>query len=243
MLARFPKLEEDEPSPVSGFSASASGIRISRERRRTVLFDGDGSCGGCFSNDVGEHCCLCWCCSCCGGRCATRARFASRADASVALSSRRRIGTTPSPGGSSDFSDFATSVFSSATDDMDDWERRGLPSVLGAEEDAVGVEMEIEAAWRVMRFAKAADDDDSARDRVVVEAVDGGVVVAAANARTPPTRPLIITAPLLLASANADDADDVEVCVEEGTLRPKSRFTMRSHLRLRSSNSDSCVAS
>ena len=42
------------------------------------------------------------------------------------------------------------SVFSSATDDMDDCERRGLPSVLGAEDDVAVVvvdeEMEIEAA-------------------------------------------------------------------------------------------------
>lgn len=68
-----------------------------------------------------------------------------RADAGVAPSSRE---TTPSSGGSCDFS---TSPFSSATDDMDDCERRGLPSVLGAEDVAVvavavGEETEIEAA-------------------------------------------------------------------------------------------------
>ena len=46
MLTRFP-----EPLPVSGFSASASGARKSRERRRTVLLDADGG----SSDDEGRR--------------------------------------------------------------------------------------------------------------------------------------------------------------------------------------------
>lgn len=65
--------------------------------------------------------------------------------------------------------------------------------------------------------------------------------MAAASARTPPTRPLSTTAPLVFARANAPEADGVETDVEGGTLRPNSRCIMRSHLRLRSSSSDSCI--
>ena len=90
-------------------------------------------------------------------------------------------------------------------------------------------------------FAKAVDDDDNARERAT------GV---AARARTPPTRPLSTAALLVFASANAADGAEVEVEVEvevdevgEGTVRPNSRRTMRSHLRLRSRSSDSCMAS
>lgn len=75
------------------------------------------------------------------------------------------------------------------------------------------------------------------------EVTGEGVVVAAANARTPPTRPLSITALLVFASANAADCAEVVDDVKGGTLRPNSRCTMRSHLRLRSRSSDSCTAS
>jgi hypothetical protein len=139
ILARFFEPEQVGLSPVSDLSASESGTGMSRERRRTILLDGKvGSC-----SDVGERCCRCVCSCCCCDRCTTRARFVLRADASVAPSSRE---TTPPLGR---YSDFPMSAFSSATDDMDDWERRGLQSVLGAEEDAavvvVGEEMEMEA--------------------------------------------------------------------------------------------------
>jgi hypothetical protein len=77
----------------------------------------------------------------------------------------------------------------------------------------------------------------------VDEVDNGGAVVAAASARTPPTRPLSTTALLVFASANADDVGGVEADVGEVILRPNSQFTMRSHLRLRSSNPDSCIAS
>ena len=89
-------------------------------------------------------------------------------------------------------------------------------------------------------FAKAVDDDDdNARER------GAG---AAARARTPPTRPLSTAALLVFASANAADGAEVEVEVKVdefggGTARPNSRRTMRSHLRLRSRSSDSCMAS
>jgi len=88
-----------------------------------------------------------------------------------------------------------------------------------------------------MRFAKA-DDEDSAREWVLDEATCGGAAVAAASARTPSTRPLSTTA--LLVFARDKPAAGVEFDVEvSGTLRPNSRCTMRSHLRLRSRSSDS----
>lgn len=123
------------------------------------------------------------------------------------------------------------SVFTSATDDIDDCERRGLPPALGDEEDVVVVVVEetvFEAARLGSRFATV-DDDGRARD---MDGVSGGLVVAAASARTPPTKPL----------NTVDVAGEAGVDVE-GTLRPNSRRTIRSHLRLSSRSSDSCIAS
>jgi len=128
-------------------------------------------------------------------------------------------------------STFPESVFTSATDEMDDCERRGLPAALGAEEVVVVVvveETEFDAACLGSRFATA-DDDGRARD---IDGVSGGLVVAAASARTPPTKPL----------STAGDAGEAGVDVE-GIFRPNSRRTMRSHLRLSSRSSDSCIAS
>jgi hypothetical protein len=119
------------------------------------------------------------------------------------------------------------SVFTSATDDMDDCERRGLPSALGAEEVVVVEETEFDAAWLGSRFARR-EDDGRARE---MDGVSGGLVVATASARTPPTKPL----------STADDAGEAGVDVE-GIFRPNSRRTMRSHLRLSSRSSDSCIA-
>ena len=123
------------------------------------------------------------------------------------------------------------SVFTSATDDMDDSERRGLPAALGTEEVVVVVvveETELDAACLGSRFATA-DGGGSVRG---VDGVSGGLVVAAASARTPPTKPL----------STVDAAGEAEVDVE-GIFRPNSRRTMRSHLRLSSRSSDSCIAS
>lgn len=122
------------------------------------------------------------------------------------------------------------SVFTSATDDMDDCERRGLPAALGTEEVVVVVvveETEFDAACLDSRFATTGGG--RARD---VDGVSGGLVVAAASARTPPTKP----------SSTVDAAGEIGVDVE-GIFRPNSRRTMRSHLRLSSRSSDSCIAS
>lgn len=120
------------------------------------------------------------------------------------------------------------SVFTSATDDMDDCERRGLPAALGAEEVVVVEETVFDAARLGSRFATA-DDDGRVRD---MDGVSGGLVVAAASARTPPAKPLST------ADVTGEAGDDVE-----GIPRPNSRRTMRSHLRLSSRSSDSCIAS
>jgi hypothetical protein len=117
------------------------------------------------------------------------------------------------------------SVLTSATDDMDDCERRGLSVALGTEEDVVVEETEFDVALLGTRFATA-DSDGRARE---MDGVSGGLVVAAASARTPPTKPL---------STAGEAGLDVE-----GTFRPNSRRTMRSHLRLSSRSSDSCIAS
>ena len=119
-------------SPVSDLSASANGARESRECRRITLLD-----GGC-SDDVGDRSCFFF-------FCAPRAGFGL----SVAIESRE---TTSPPSTVSPITLFAGPVcpFSSATDDMDDCERRGLAPALGAEEDedvvVVVDETEIEAA-------------------------------------------------------------------------------------------------
>ena len=199
-LARFLELECGR-SPVSGLSASASETCESRERRRSVLLEDD-----CWFSDNVD---------------ATRGDFGLSGDASVPLGSR----ATTSSGRPS--TAFAESVFTSATDDMDDSERRGLSVALGSEEVVVE-ETEFEAALRGSCFTKA-DDDGRARDMGWVR---GGPVVTAASARTPPTTPL----------NTADPAGEEGVEVE-GIGRPNSRRTIRSHLRLSSRRSDSCIAS
>lgn len=106
---------------MSGLSASASETCESRERRRSVLLEEDNV----------DECCCC---------CATRGDFGLSADASVAPDSRAMTSSgEPS-------TTFADSVFTSATDDMDDCERRGLPVALGSEEVVVVEETEFEAA-------------------------------------------------------------------------------------------------
>jgi hypothetical protein len=89
-----------------------------------------------------------------------------------------------------------------------------------------------------MRFAKA-DDDESAREWVLDEATCGGAPVATASARTPSTRPLSTTALLVFARDKAAAGVGFDVEESGGRLRPNSRCTMRSHLRLRSRSSDS----
>jgi hypothetical protein len=121
-LARFPE-PKCESSPVSGLSASANITCESRERRRSVLLEGDA----CFSDNVDKRCC------------ATRLDFGLRSDASVPPDSR----TTTSSSGPSTLPE---SVFTSATDDMDDCERRGLSAALGTEDVVVVEETEFEAA-------------------------------------------------------------------------------------------------
>jgi hypothetical protein len=207
MLARFAELELALES-VSGLSASADGTRESRERRRSVLLDGDGVWPD--DDDVGAFC----------G--ATKSGLGL--DVGVASVSRA-VGSS---------SETALSAFSSATDDADDCERRELVPGLGAEKDVmVVVETEIEAAWRVIRFAEV-DERPGGLDRVGV-----GLVVAAASASTPSTSPFN-TAGLL--AFTEDEAAKGAGEVGE-ILRPNSRFTMRSHLRLSSRSSDSCTAS
>ena len=118
ILARFPE-PECESSPVSALSASASGPCESRDRRRRTLLEGDCS----FSGKVDER-----------GCCVTRVGFG------LSLSGSRDVTSSGGP------STLPVSVFTSATDDMDDCDIRGLPAVLGPEEDVVVEETEFEAA-------------------------------------------------------------------------------------------------
>jgi len=118
-LTRVPE-PECESSPVSALSASASGACESRERRRRTLLDGD-----CSFSDKGDKRCGC-CCFMAG------ANFVPTADATVPPESR--VMTS-----SSWPSSLPESTFTSAADDMDDCERRGLPDALGSEEDVVAV--------------------------------------------------------------------------------------------------------
>lgn len=121
-----------------------------------------------------------------------------------------------------------SSAFSSATDDADDCERRVPVSVLAAEPDVVVIveETELEGAGRVMRLARGEPGV--------------GLVVEAASARTPPAKLLSTASPLEIACGEA--VGGVEEDVGE-RLRPNSRWTIRSHFRLRSISSDSCTAS
>ena len=212
MLARFAELELVLES-VSDLNASAGGTRESRDRRRSILLDGDGVWPD--DDDVG---------ACCG---ATKSGLGL--DVCVASVSRA-VGSS---------SETALSAFSSATDDADDCERRGLAPGLGAEKDVmvvvveVVVETEIEAAWRAIRFTEV-EERPGGLDRV-----GGGLVVATANASTPSTSPFNTAG--LLAFTGDEAAKGAGEAGE--TLRPNSRFTMRSHLRLSSRSSDSCTAS
>ena len=118
-----------------------------------------------------------------------------------------------------------SSAFSSATDDADDCERRVPVSVLTAEPDVVVIveDTELEGAGRVIRLARGEPGV--------------GLVAAAASARTPPAKLLSTVSPLEIAAVDGVDEDVGE------RLRPKSRWTMRSHFRLSSTSSDSCAAS
>jgi len=67
--------------------------------------------------------------------------------------------------------------------------------------------------------------------------------VTAASARTPPTRPLSTTALLVFASTAAAAAEGTYIGDVGEVLRPNSQCTTRSHLRLSSRSSDSCIVS
>jgi hypothetical protein len=117
MLARLPELElGPEPvlvlAPINGLSVSANGTRASRERRRNALLDGDGS----WSDDVRA--------SLCGATNAGSGLDVGVVVVSWAVGSSREA---------------AFSAFPSATEDMDDCERRGLAPGLVAEVDVVDV--------------------------------------------------------------------------------------------------------
>jgi hypothetical protein len=188
MLARFVDVEL-VLTPVNELSASDRGARDSRERRRSVLTEGDGG----SSDGVDDELC-----------CATATSLAP-----VSLT-------------------MGSSAFSSATDDADDCERRVPVPVLAAEPDVVVIveDTELEGAGRVMRLARGEPGV--------------GLVVAAASARTPPAKLLNTASPPEIACGEAVGG------VGEGEgerLRPNSRWTMRSHFRLRSISSDSCASS
>jgi hypothetical protein len=124
MLARLLELELEigpEPplAPIGDLSASASGTRASRERRRSVLLDGD-VCWPDDDNDV------------------LGVTLCGATDAGFGLD----VGAGPVCWTLGSSRETTLSVFSSAADDMDDC---GLARVLGAE---VGVveETEFEAA-------------------------------------------------------------------------------------------------
>ena len=191
MLARFVDVELVF-TPVSELSASDRGARDSRERRRSVLTEGDGSC----SDGVNDEPC-----------CATATSQFGLASVSLTMGS---------------------SALSSATDDADDCERRVPVPVLAAEPEVVVIveETELDGAGRAMRLA-------SGEPGV-------GLAVAAASARTPPAKLLSTVSPLGITCGGAIGGVDEDVGEK---LRPKSRWTIRSHFRLRSTSSDSCAAS